>query len=56
MKIRILVIAGAYALGLFLGGFMTAAYHNYQEPYCPEEDSCTVDYYDGKWHIEEATP
>jgi hypothetical protein len=23
---------------------------------CPTEDSCTVDYRDGAWHIEEVTP
>lgn len=27
-----------------------------QEPHCPQEDSCTVDYHDGAWHIEEIEP
>lgn len=26
------------------------------EPYCPTEDSCTADYRDGGWVIEEVTP
>jgi hypothetical protein len=25
-------------------------------PYCPSEDSCRVDYRDGKWFIIEQTP
>lgn len=25
-------------------------------PDCPTEDSCTVDYRDGAWHIEEVRP
>lgn len=25
-------------------------------PSCPTEDSCSVDYRDGEWHIEEVTP
>jgi len=25
-------------------------------PYCPTEDSCTVEYSDGQWTIHEVTP
>jgi hypothetical protein len=25
-------------------------------PHCPTEDSCTIDYRNGSWHIEEVTP
>lgn len=25
-------------------------------PDCPTEDSCTIDYHDGRWIIEEGTP
>ncbi len=44
-----LVIALTSAV-LFLAGALT--YHIYSTPDCPEEDSCTVDYYDNKWHIQ----
>jgi hypothetical protein len=27
-----------------------------QQPHCPTEDSCVVDYHDGQWHIAEVTP
>jgi hypothetical protein len=26
--------------------------HFASQPHCPTEDSCTVDYHDGAWHIE----
>jgi hypothetical protein len=26
------------------------------EPNCPTEDSCTVDYHDGAWHVTEQQP
>lgn len=25
-------------------------------PNCPTEDSCSIDYHDGAWHIEEIVP
>lgn len=25
-------------------------------PQCPTEDSCTIDYRDGSWHVTEVTP
>lgn len=27
-----------------------------QQPNCPTEDSCSIDYRDGEWHIEERQP
>lgn len=30
--------------------------HGPEEPYCPTEDSCAVDYSDGKWTVTEVTP
>lgn len=56
MKMRLLVISVAYLLGILIGGYAAVAYNNYQEPYCPTEDSCTPDYYNGQWHIKEDTP
>jgi hypothetical protein len=29
---------------------------NFFKADCPTEDSCTVDYRDGEWHIEEVRP
>jgi len=47
------IAAGVYLLGVMFGGFLNQMYHKYKEPYCPTEDSCVVDYYEGKWHIRE---
>lgn len=49
MLARIVVIALAFLLGVWVGGPITS-------PYCPTEDSCTPDYYNGQWHIKEDTP
>jgi len=38
-----------FALGALVG-------HSIDQPYCPTEDSCTVDYHDGQWTITEVTP
>lgn len=37
----------------FAVGYFTA---QPDKPDCPTEDSCTVDYHNGEWHIEEASP
>jgi hypothetical protein len=37
----------AYVLGLA---------HGRLTPYCPTEDSCTIDYREGSWHIEPTIP
>lgn len=42
-------------VGIILGGAITSP-HQPGKPYCPTEDSCTVDYRDGTWYIEEVTP
>lgn len=53
--------AAAFVLGLTVADAGPAEVQNTTtvsdaEPYCPTEDSCTADYRDGKWHIEEAQP
>lgn len=49
-----LLAAAVLALGVGFGaGWLAQAT---QEPNCPTEDSCTIDYRDGQWHIEEDTP
>lgn len=40
-----LLMAAAFALGALAS-----------VPDCPEEDSCTADYYAGAWHIELVQP
>lgn len=37
------------ALGFIVGSRIGFAPTN--QPNCPHEDSCTVDYHDGAWHI-----
>ena len=39
-----------------LGILGTLAVQAAAEPHCPTEDSCTVDYRGGQWHITEVTP
>ena len=45
-----------FVLTLFYGFLVGIAYAESQEPNCPTEDSCTVDYREGEWHIREVTP
>lgn len=67
-RIRTLIIVGmillyvavAAALGFTFKGAIDREIFN-NNPYCPEEDSCTADYQrndngEGNWVIEEATP
>ena len=61
MTARPRVIAGIILLVLaaFLGGFSAGAWagaHHYAGPSCPTEDSCSVQYYGGTWHITPVTP
>lgn len=51
----ILVIVTALT-ALLLGVFGTLAVQSLTAPSCPTEDSCTVDYHDGQWHVTEVTP
>lgn len=30
--------------------------HQPEQPSCPQEDSCAVDYSHGAWHVREVTP
>lgn len=39
------------AVCLLALGFALAILTNAGQPYCPHEDSCYSDYYDGGWHI-----
>lgn len=46
------IVLTIYAWGVFIGAI---AFQDHK-PHCPTEDSCTVDYHDGEWHITEVTP
>jgi hypothetical protein len=45
----VLALTVALVAGFVLGWFV----HVVQQLYCPTEDSCTADYRDGEWRIEE---
>jgi hypothetical protein len=45
------ILAG-FALGFSLATFL----YGVNGPDCPTEDSCTVDYRNGEWQIEEVRP
>lgn len=49
MFIAVLLLFVGFAAGFYSG--QTAAQED--KPYCPAEDSCTIDYRNGEWHIEE---
>jgi hypothetical protein len=42
--------------GVLVGILVCQTVEAIQQPHCPTEDSCTVDYRDGRWHITEDTP
>ncbi len=39
--------------GSFVAGYAT---HTSNQPNCPTEDSCSIDYNHGQWHIEPTIP
>lgn len=41
-----------WALGAIAGATLTWE----RQPYCPTEDSCTIDYHDGQWTVTEEQP
>jgi len=43
----VLLILAAYVAGFALGDW---------QPYCPTEDSCQIDYSDGRWHVTPDVP
>ena len=43
------ITAVATAVACWVGSDLTA-------PDCPHEDSCSVDYHDGSWHVIELAP
>lgn len=45
----IVVTVTTFAAGWLVNDAVTA-------PHCPTEDSCTIVYRDGAWHITEVTP
>lgn len=47
MVLFILMAVGAFFLLLTMKS---------DQPYCPTEDSCTVEYHDGAWHVKEIVP
>ena len=52
-------VVWVWSLGLIIGiliGWALTYQHQPEQPYCPTEDSCSIDYRDGSWHIEEVTP
>lgn len=55
MKYLSSVIGGALmALAGFVVGVNVPNHDN--QPYCPTEDSCTVDYSHGEWRVTEVQP
>lgn len=48
----------AAVIGLFVGVALMLVLAPAPEPvvFCPQEDSCAVDYRDGAWHVEEVSP
>jgi hypothetical protein len=45
------------ALALVAAGWFGHAWTaNDAGPHCPTEDTCTIDYGDGAWHVTETTP
>ena len=52
-KITMVASAAVLALGAFAAGWWA---NTPDHPSCPTEDSCTADYRDGGWHVEEVTP
>lgn len=48
------LVAAVILAIVFIAGVVVGA--ETRQPYCPEEDSCVVDYRDGAWHIEEVVP
>lgn len=52
LTIRIGTWVGTLIAGICLGW----ALNDILNPNCPTEDSCTVDYRDGEWHIKEVNP
>lgn len=54
MRTTIVVLT---AVAAFLAGVMLAVtVQTINQPDCPTEDSCAIDYRDGGWHITEVTP
>lgn len=49
----ILILEFILGSGMVYVGYMLC---HAEEPSCPTDDSCTADYRDGEWHIEEVTP
>jgi len=56
-RIRLAAAAAAAVavLGIAFGGGWLAR-GELEYPNCPTEDSCSIDYRDGAWHIEEDRP
>lgn len=51
-ELYVLATAGLFA-AFMLGWIACDDQWRDQQPDCPLEDSCHVDYYDGAWHITE---
>ena len=50
----ILLVLAAFLAGFGTGGL--AGTHHPAGPSCPTEDSCSVQYYGGTWHVIPVTP
>lgn len=56
-KITLAASAAVLALSAFGAGWWAGASANTPErPSCPTEDSCDVDYRDGRWVVVEVSP
>jgi hypothetical protein len=42
-----------FLVGIGLGFCLMGLLWSVAQPNCPEEDSCTINYYHGEWHIKE---
>jgi len=52
--LRRAAVAAALAAAGFLGGLYVDTRHD--DVYCPTEDSCAVDYDDGRWSVTPTQP
>lgn len=53
---RYVVLILTVVFATLFGWALCYATHYHDQPYCPTEDSCSIDYRDGSWHIDEVTP
>ena len=50
------ILAAMVATVIFTVAYLTVSANVTSEPPCPTEDSCSIDYQDGRWTIQEEIP